>query len=119
MLGLLNTSQKAETQKKRESSFTKLAKESTSNSSTAYSNYAKSSPNKIHYNTGLGESKYDKEINLDTDVNPNDVKDSIDNFRTKKRNEEIIFYTKLIIGLIIAFVAFSYLQKYLKRSKIQ
>jgi hypothetical protein len=56
---------------------------------------------------------------LDTDVNPNDVKGSIDNFRTKKRNEEIMFYTKLIIGLIIAFVAFSYLQKYLKRSKIQ
>ena len=104
--------------KKLESSFSKFAKKSVVDTSSKYSEYAKASSNKVYYNTSLGESKYDKDINLDTDVNPSDVKGSIENFRTKKRNEEIWFYTKILICLIIISLAFHYAKKYLSRRKV-
>jgi hypothetical protein len=98
--------------KKLKSSF----EENLGDSSSVYNDYSKQSSNNIHYNTGYGESKYDKDINWDADINPNDVKGSLEKFRTKKRNEEIIWYSKIALGLLFVFSITYFIFKFIKKN---
>ena len=75
---------------------------------TSMSEYAKTSSNNRYYNTDVGSSKYDSEINWATDINTDDVQGSLNKFRQQKQKEDFDFYVKC--GLIVACIAgFSFL----------
>ncbi|HEX8577677.1 MAG TPA: hypothetical protein VF677_15430 [Flavobacterium sp.] len=99
-------------------SFTEIGEKYATKSkdtNSQYKEYAKESSNKIHYNTGFGESKYDKEINWDTDIDPNNVKESIEKFRDKKRREEILFYAKIVLSIIVILLVAFFISKAIKK----
>ncbi|RTY89997.1 hypothetical protein EKM01_12875 [Flavobacterium sp. RSP46] len=62
-------------------------------------------------NTGLGNSKYDKDIIWDADIDPNDVQGSIKRFRDGKRQEEAAVVAKYV-GIGIAFILLVFLLRY-------
>jgi hypothetical protein len=75
---------------------------------TAMDAYAKASNNNRYYNTDVGASKSDSEINWATDINTDDVQGSLNKFRQQKQKEDFDFYVKC--GLIVACIAgFSFL----------
>lgn len=62
-------------------------------------------------NTGLGDSKYDKDIIWDADIDPNDVQGSIKRFREGKRQEEAAVVAKYV-GIGILFILLVFLLRY-------
>jgi len=54
----------------------------------------------VHYNTDIGSSKYDKSIRWGIDINEKNVQKSLNEYRERKRTEEIIFYLKIFLSLI-------------------
>ena len=86
----------------------KTFRELTKDTNSTYKSYSEASNNSVHYNTGNVESKYDKKINLDADIDENKVNESLNKFREEKRKDEIYFYLKNIL-LISSLIVFCYL----------
>lgn len=63
-------------------------------------------------NTGLGDSKYDKDIIWDADIDPNDVQGSIKIFRDGKQQEEDTINARFI-GIVITVILFIFLLFYI------
>ena len=104
---------------KERKTFREIMKErqKTQDTNSALHKYSKESNNKTYYNTSYGSSKYDKEINLDADVNPNNVEKSLENFREEKRREEIQFYTIIVLSVLGCVGLIYFVFKFIGRKK--
>lgn len=69
---------------------------------TPMSEYAKASSNNRYYNTDVGSSKYDSEINWATDIDGDDVQGSVNKFRQQRQEEDLDVFIK--VGLITACI---------------
>jgi len=76
--------------------------ESNQNEPSQYDAYSESLGNNVITNSSLGSSKYDKDINIDADIDSNDVEGSLERYRDKKQSEEIKNILTILFFILIA-----------------
>lgn len=94
--------------------------ESNSNEPSEYDAYAKASKNNVIYNSSLGSSKYDKDINLDTDIDSKNVEGSLESYRNKRQSEDLkeIISISLFILVALGIMYLAYIG-FFKKKKIK